>query len=77
MGWCREASSRMVIRRILLAPMARRKRRLRGRDSQSCQLGDLTKQFRRKSETPVEPFLGAVIVSSNFFPPVFFYDPKS
>ena len=44
----------MVIRRVALAPMARRKRRLRGRDSQSCQLGDLTKQFRRNSETSVE-----------------------
>ena len=54
MGSCREASSQMVIRRVALAPMARRKRRLRGRDSQSCQLGDLTKQFRRNSETSVE-----------------------
>jgi hypothetical protein len=34
--------------------MARRKRRLRGRDSQCCQLGDLTKQFRRNSEASVE-----------------------
>ena len=44
----------MVIRRVALAPMARRKRRLRSRDSQRCQLGDLTKQFRRNSETSVE-----------------------
>ena len=47
----------MVIRRVALAPMARRKRMVKGMDSQSCQLGDLTKQFRRKSETLVEPFL--------------------
>jgi hypothetical protein len=28
----------MVIRRVALAPMARMKRRLRGRESQCCQL---------------------------------------
>ena len=54
MGSCREASSQIVIRRVMLAPRARSKRKLRGRDSQSCQLGDLTKQFRRNSETSVE-----------------------
>ena len=37
-GSCREASSQMVIRREVLASMARRKRRLRGRDTQCCQL---------------------------------------
>ena len=63
MGSCREVSSQMVIRRVMLAPRARSKRKLRGRDSQCCQLGDLTKQFRRKSENSVEmlPFWCAVI----------------
>ena len=35
-------------------PIARRKRRLRGRDNQCFQMGDLTKQFRMKSETSIE-----------------------
>ena len=38
MGSCRDASSQVVVNRVALAPMARRKRRLRGRDSQCCQL---------------------------------------
>ena len=38
MGSCRETPSGMVIRRVALAPRTRRKRRLRGRDSQCCQL---------------------------------------
>ena len=63
MGSCREASSRIVVKRVVLAPMASKKRRLRGRDSQSCQLGDLAKQLRRKSEASVEilPFWCTVI----------------
>ena len=51
MGSCREASSRMVIRRVVLAPMARRKRKLKGKASQCCQLWWLGKQMRRNSET--------------------------
>jgi hypothetical protein len=38
MGLCREDSRQMVMRRVVLAPIARRKRRLRGRESQCCQL---------------------------------------
>lgn len=53
-GSCREALQPDGDQEGMLAPMARRKRRLWAGTARAASWGTLTKQFRRNSETSVE-----------------------